>query len=123
MSENPLDMAFAQEQQRLEVEQEPVRREFDELARIVAASQTPNELGFGFSVGDKQIAFARGPYIISAELKGPTIWVYISQPEGSNYEQSMMGAVSSIYPDTTDATVAASHIGALMARIVENRLL
>ena len=122
MSDNPLDAAFAQEQRRLEIEQEPARRELDELARIIATSQIPNELGFTFNVADKQLTLVRDPYVITAELKGPEIWVYISQPDGSNYQSAMMGALSACSPKASEARGAANHIGELMARIVENRL-
>ena len=123
MTENALDLGYAAEQQRLELEQAPVRLEFDELVRIIGASQTPQELGFGFSIGDREIAFAKGDYLISAKLEGGEIRVAVKKPEGSDYEKAMMGAFGAIYRPTTTAAAAANQIGTLMARVVEDRFL
>ena len=123
MSDNPLDLAYAEELRKLELQQGPARDAFDELARIIADSQTPSELGFGFGIGDREMSFAKGEYLITAKLDGPAISVSVKRPEASSHQQNMMAMFSSIYRPTADAREAANQIGALMARVIENRFL
>jgi len=121
VTENPLDAGYADQLRELELQQSAARAAFDELARIVAASQSPAELGFGFGIGDREMSFAKGEHLITAKLDGPNISVSVRKPEGSSYEQSMMAAFSSICRPTTNAHEAAQQIGSLMARVIENR--
>lgn len=129
--ENALDSGFASEQRRIEVEKQPARELLDELRRIIAQSQTPAELGFGVVAGFDEITLSRDGYDIIARVSGSGISfgrdtkvgisVSIGKPGAADFELSVLSILATNEP-FPDARAAAEWIGALMARIVEDRI-